>query len=143
MSNKRGRHGYAIVAVDTATRQAYGALLMTKTGEEIVDAFQEMAPGDIKSPQVPQVLDTDQEAGWTRFWEWREFLEEMGINQRFKTDEFAVNNLSMVDNRIRFIKEYIRKRMTEEGEENGMWDTYFNEALDLSLIHISEPTRRS
>ncbi len=39
MSNKRGWHGYALVAVDTATRQVYGELMMDRTVGNIIQAF--------------------------------------------------------------------------------------------------------
>ena len=110
-----------MVAVDTATRQVYGARMVDKTTAAIIAAFQGLTMPNARmnvaltsSPQIPQVIDTDQEAGWTRAVEWRTFLQMYGINQRFKADEFSVNNLSMVDNRIRFIKDFIRKRMTAE-----------------------------
>ena len=138
-----------MVAVDTATREVYGALMFQKTVGNVTDAFQEMiGAGDSTQPKVPQVLDTDQEQAWTHSELWRQFLVERKINQRFKTDKAGVNNLAMVDNRVRFVSEYIRKRMTEEGEDppHRAWGTWFDEAIAAAnsklykqALHTAKP----
>ena len=55
-------------------------------------------------------------------------IERLGITARFK-GEFAPNNLGMVDNAISRIKGYIRKRLTEEGQDGNQWGEYFNKAI--------------
>ena len=100
MSNKRGHHGYAMVAVDTATRQVYGQLMRNKTVDNIIHSFSALighVEGEdepTQKPQVPQVIDMDQEAGWTRAAAFREFLQRKGIHQRFKTDQLSPNSPS-------------------------------------------------
>ena len=74
----------------------------------------------------------DYERGWTNNPEFDELLQEFGIVQRFKTDKYAPNNLAEIDNKIGWIKNYLRQRLTEEGEDGDEWEKYFNEALDAS-----------
>ena len=92
-----GAKGYAIVAVDTATRKMYGRTMNTKTADDIVDTVRDMlddvvVPGadpPSMSPEVPTQLDMDYERGWTNNPEFDALLQEFGIQQRFKTDKYA------------------------------------------------------
>ena len=49
-----------------------------------------------------------------------------------------------VDNKIGFVKNFIRKRLTEEGEDQG-WDAYFDEAVDAIayIVDMEKMRRRS
>ena len=57
------------------------------------------------------------------------FLAERGIGAHFKQDKFAPNALAPVDNLIKRIKQYLRKRLTEEGQDAQNWTDYFDEAV--------------
>ena len=135
-----GARGYAIVAVDTATRKMYGRTMNTKTGDDIVDTVRDMlddvvVPGadpPSMSPEVPTQLDMDFERGWTNNPEFDALLQEFGIQQRFKTDKYQPNNLAVIDNKIGWLKNYLRQRLTEEEEDGDNWEAYFDEALAAS-----------
>ena len=73
-------------------------------------------------------FDTDQERGWSTP-EWEQYLEDKGIQQRYKVDKFAPNSLGMVDNAIARIKRYIRRRLTEEDLDADSWDQFLDEAV--------------
>ena len=125
--NLGAESGFALVAIDIATRKAPGVLMNGKTTRDILRAFQEILPASGARTHLdaggPSKLILDQERGW-RTPAFLAFLAERGIGAHFKEDKFAANALAPVDNLIKRIKQYLRKRLTEE-----QLDT-------LSLIHI-------
>ena len=73
----------------------------------------------------------DKERGWKNP-AFLAHLQKYGIKARFKQDKYAPNSLGQVDNAIKHSKEYIRKRITEEGEDAESWQKYFDESLEAS-----------
>ena len=70
----------------------------------------------------------DQERGW-RSRAFLTFLAERGIGAHFKQDKFAPNALAPVDNLIKRIKQYLRKRLTEEQLDAQNWTDFFDESI--------------
>ena len=56
-------------------------------------------------------------------------MTRRGIQHRFKTDRYSPNSLGMIDEKIKRVKEFIRRRMTESG---GNWTDYFDSAVTAS-----------
>ena len=94
-----------MIAVDVATRMVYASQMADKSVDSIIMAFSDIT-SDLgpENTNVPAMIDTDQERGWTKSAEWKEYLEGKGIAQRFKVDRFAPNSLGMVDNVISRLK---------------------------------------
>ena len=110
--------GYALVAVDVATREVYGELMADKSAIEARDAFARMIadddenPATSKDPKVPSLVDTDHDRAFGGAF--RLYLEAKQITHRLKTDaRYSHNNLASVDNVMGRIRSYIRKRLTE------------------------------
>ena len=58
--------GFAMVAVDVATRKTYGAVMADKSVASIIAAFEQITGGaNVSSVLAPSLIDTDQERGWT------------------------------------------------------------------------------
>ena len=121
--------GYAMVAIDVGTRKIYAARMPDKSVDSLIDAFSEIT-SDLgpESVNAPSLIDTDQERGWSTD-EWEQYLEDKGIQQRYKVDRFQPNSLGMVDNAIARIKRYIRRRLTEEDQDADSWDQYLDDAV--------------
>ena len=131
--------GYALVAVDVATREVYGELMADKSAIEARDAFARMIADDDENPassidpKVPAMVDTDHDRAFGGAF--RLYLEAKSITHRLKTDaRYSHNNLAMVDGVMGKIRNYIRKRLTEEaveGQDNTSdWPEYFEEAVE-------------
>ena len=135
MSTKQDTAGFGMLAVDVGSRYLYGILLQEKTFEGVVEGFGRLLQlrggfGDKKGNQLgaPALIDTDREAAWNNA-DWKAEMQRRGIQHRMRTDAFSPNNLGMIDEKIKRVKEYIRRRMTESG---GNWTDYFNEAVAAS-----------
>jgi hypothetical protein len=131
--------GYALVAVDVATREVYGELMADKSAIEARDAFARMLKDDGETeqssldPGVPAMVDTDHDRAFGGAF--RLYLEAKSITHRLKTDaRYSHNNLAMVDGVMGKIRSFIRKRLTEEavpGQDNTSdWPEYFEEAVE-------------
>ena len=135
MSTKQDTAGYGMLAVDVASRYLYGILLQDKTYEGVVEGFGRLlqlrgAFGDKRGNQLgaPALIDTDREAAWNNA-DWKAEMQRRGIQHRMRTDAFSPNNLGMIDEKIKRVKEFIRRRMTESG---GNWTDYFDAAVAAS-----------
>ena len=124
--------GYAMVAIDVATRKVYAAKMRDKSVDSLIAAFSEIT-ADLgpESVNAPSLIDTDQERGWSTP-EWEAYLFDRGIQQRYKVDRFAPNSLGMVDNAISRLKRYIRRRLTEEDLDADSWDQFLDEAVEAA-----------
>jgi len=105
MSTRQGESGFAMLAVDVHSRFLMGALLRDKTLPSVLAGFEEILQigGADKADKrgnelgAPTTIDTDYEKAWTRSPEWEEMMQQRGIQHRFKTSKYAVNNLAMID----------------------------------------------
>ena len=135
--NMGAEAGFAMVGVDVATRKVYGRLMNGKTLDDITEAFDHIIGAHANPARahldvnVPSQLDMDKERGWKNP-AFLAHLQKYGIKARFKQDKYAPNSLAMVDNAIKRSKEYIRKRITEEGEDAESWQKYFDESLQAA-----------
>ena len=103
-----------------------------KTTRDILRAFQEILPAGGARTHLdaggPSKLILDQERGW-RTPAFLAFLAERGIGAHFKEDKFAANALAPVDNLIKRIKQYLRRRLTEEQLDAHNWTDFFDESI--------------
>ena len=120
--NMGAEAGFAMVGVDVATRKVYGRLMNGKTLDDITEAFDHIIGAHANPARahldvnVPSQLDMDKERGWKNP-AFLAHLQKYGIKARFKQDKYAPNSLAIVNNAIKRIKKYIRKRIIEEGED--------------------------
>ena len=103
-----------------------------KTTRDIIAAFSAILPASAARTHLdanaPSKLMLDQERGW-RTPAFLAFLAERGIGAHFKQDKFAPNALVPVDNLIKRIKQYLRKRLTEEQLDAQNWTDFFDESI--------------
>ena len=115
----------------------YGTLLNGKSTRDILAGFNRLIGPQADDSRasldvnVPSTISLDQERGW-KTPAFLTHLQKYNITPRFKTDKFQPNSLGSVDNAIKRIKQYIRRRITENEEDADSWTKYFDEAIEAS-----------